>query len=129
MTNAADQPINGRAGLADPLFFLTTSRLGPAALPQARQVPFVAIWTASGGRFRSAGPRWFAVWGRDDDRMHRLRVLVLPAPWIGLSDDQMLAVLVSQLRRLQTGVPETPWLSKALAEAHHRLWHELSRGG
>jgi len=114
--------------LADFLFQLTTVRMRPSATRWAAELPFVEKWLESGGTFRSAGPRWFVVWGKDDDRMLRLRAVVLPAAWIGLSNDEMLAVLVSQLRRMDTEILETPWLSNALGRAQSRLWRELLRG-
>jgi hypothetical protein len=127
MTKPRDQKINKLAALADFLFRVTTARMRPEATWPAGRLTFLDQWTAEGGRLRQAGPRWFTVWGSDYPRMDRLRTLVLPAPWIDLSDEEMTAVLLSQLRHVQPGMPETPWLSSALGRARARIRLEAVR--
>lgn len=98
MTKPRDQKISTLATLADFLFRVTTSRMRPEAIWPAGRLPFLDQWTAEGGRLRQAGPKWFTVWGSDYPRMDWQQTIVLPASWIGLSDEEMTAVLLSQLR-------------------------------
>ncbi|MDT8856492.1 hypothetical protein RNZ50_15970 [Paracoccaceae bacterium Fryx2] len=112
--------------LGDVTFRLTTARLSRSVAGRAEIALLSERWRAAGGSLRIAGPAWFAVWGRDVQRMRRARAIVLPAPWIGLTDTETLAILADQLRRLDPGTPETPWLSNALVSARARLRAALS---
>jgi hypothetical protein len=114
--------------LTDYLFRMTTAHLRSEALSHVERIAFFYRWNAAGGSFRTASPKWFAVWGRDKARMLRLKAVLLPASWIGLSDEEMLAVLLFQLRQIDPDIPDTPWLSADLAQAKVHLWHEASRG-
>lgn len=128
MTMPRDQNTNMLVALVDLLFRATTSRMRPEAIWPAGRLPSLDQWTADGGKLRHAGPKWFTVWGRDYPRMDRLQTLVLPAPWISLSDEEMTAVLLSQLRHVRPGIPDTPWLSSALARARSCIRLEAMRG-
>ena len=114
--------------VADVLFRLTTSPMRPQSLWPAGRIPFLDQWTQGGGTLRSAGPKWFAVWGADSERMRRLNCVVLPAPWLCLAEDEMTALLFAQLRQIDPATPETPMLSTALAHARSRLRLESMRG-
>lgn len=81
-----------------------------------------------GADFGRQVQKGFSVWGKDYPRMCRLRILLLPAAWISLSEVEMTAVLLSQLRHVVPGVPETPFLSSALGRAHARIRLEATRG-
>ncbi|QFQ89267.1 hypothetical protein F8A10_18040 [Paracoccus kondratievae] len=77
--------------LIDRLFFLTTSRSGPV-MSDALLLP-EPDWN-----IRRAGPRWYAIWSNDRARLQRLRVLLLPQDWSGLSSRQQMALIAEQLR-------------------------------
>lgn len=114
--------------MADFLFRFTTTAMRPEPLWPAGSIPFLDQWIAGGGKMRSAGPNWFAVWGADTERMRRLNCVVLPAPWLCLAEDEMTALLFSQLRKIDPTSPKTPMLSNALARARSRLRLEMMRG-
>lgn len=102
--------------ILDRVFLLTTSR---------RRHP-APVGGEAGGEWsvREAGPRWFALWSGDAARLHRLRVLLLPADWLGLTAEQDLALLQAQL-----GQGTWPGQSgRALREARLALRRALSRG-
>ncbi len=128
MTKPRDQKTSKLTALADFLFRLTTSRMRPEAIWPTGRLPFLDQWIAEGGKLRQAGPNWFTVWGSDYPRFDRLQTLVLPAPWISLSDEEMTAVLLSQLRHVQPDTPEAPCLSSALGRARSRIRLEAMRG-
>lgn len=128
MTAQGDQATTRATAVADVLFRITTSPLRPQTLWPAGRIPFLDRWTQDGDKLRSAGPKWFAVWGTDFPRMQRLNSVVLPASWLGLAEDEMTALLFAQLGKIDPSTPETPMLSKALARARSRLWSESMRG-
>jgi len=128
MTGMIGQPPSLARSLADLSFYATTTRLRPDVGWQNGRVIFLDQCMIDGGALRGAALKWFSVWGADKDRMSRLRCLVLPSVWIGLLEDEKLAVLLSQLRRVNPSVPETPWLSNALWRARSRLRLELMQG-
>jgi hypothetical protein len=128
MTGQGDQPTTPATAVADFLFRLTTSPMRPQSFWPAGRIPILDRWNARGGKLRSAGPKWFAVWGADTARMCRLNCVVLPAPWLALAEDEMTALLFAQLRKIDSTTPETPMLSNALAHARSRLRLESMRG-
>jgi hypothetical protein len=127
MTEQDGQPTKRATAVADVLFRLTTSSMRPEALWPAGRIPFLDDWIARGGRLRSAGPKWFAVWGTDYARMRRLNCVVLPATSLCFPEDELIALLFAQFRKLGSATPETPMLSKALARARSRLREESMR--
>jgi hypothetical protein len=128
MTDQGDQATTRATAVADFLFRITTSPLRPGSFWPAGRIPFLDQWIAGGGKLRSAGPKWFAVWDTDIPRMQRLNCVVLPASWLGLAEDEMIALLFAQLRKIDPTTPETPMLSNALARARSRLRLESMRG-
>lgn len=128
MTDQGDQSTTRATAVADVLFRITTSPLRPQSFWPAGRIPFLDQWLAGGGKLRSAGPKWFAVWGTDIPRMQRLNCVVLPSSWLGLAEDEMTALLFALLRKIEPEIPETPMLSIALARARSRLWLESMRG-
>lgn len=128
MTAQGDQPTTLATAVADFLFRFTTSSMRPEPLWPSGSIPFLDQWIAEGGTLRAAGPKWFAVWGTDVSRMQRLNCVLLPAPWLGLDEDEMTALLFAQLRKVNSNTPKTPMLSSALARARSRLWLESTRG-
>jgi hypothetical protein len=127
MTDQGDQPTTSATAVADFLFRFTTASMRPESFWPAGRIPFLDQWIAGGGKLRSAGPKWFVVWGADTERMRRLNCVVLPAPWLCLVEDEMTALLSAQLRKIDPTTPETPMLSNALAHARSRLRLELMR--
>lgn len=127
MTDKGDQLPAPATTVADVLFRVTTTSMRPESLWTAGRISFLDQWIARGGKLRSAGPKWFAVWDTDTERMRRLNCVVLPAPWLCLAVDEMIALLFSQLRKIDPSTPETPLLSHALTQAQSRLWLELIR--
>jgi hypothetical protein len=69
------------------------------------------------------------VWATDIPRLRRLNCVVLPAPWLCLAEEEKTALLFAQLRKIDPTTPETPMLSRALANARSRLRLESMRGG
>lgn len=128
MTEQGDQRVSPAVALTDILFRFTTRQMRPEPLWPAGRIPFLDHWIASGGRLRAAGPKWFAVWSADTERMRRLNCAVLPALWLCLAEDEMTALLFAQLRKIDPTTPETPMLSNALANARSRLRLEMMRG-
>jgi hypothetical protein len=128
MTQPQDQPTSRLTALSDLAFRMTTSPMHPESLWPSGRVSFFDTWIMAGGALRSAGPKWFTVWERDYLRMKRLNIIVLPAPWLHLSEEELIAVFFSKLRHLDPEVPETPWLSNALARANSRIRLALMRG-
>lgn len=100
----------------------------PESFWPAGRIAFLDQWIAGGGKLRSAGPMWFAIWGADTERMRRLNCVVLPAVWLCLAEDEMTALLFAQLRKIDSAAPETPMLSNALAHARSHLRLKLMRG-
>lgn len=128
MTGTGGPPPDWRTAAADLLFRVTTRQTTADAVSAAWQIPVLERWAAAGGTLRSTGPRWFVIWGNDTARMRRLHTIVLPAPWIGLTESERLAMLFAQLRQVEVQVPETPWLSRALQTARTTL-HRLATQG
>lgn len=128
MTGRGDVRIAPGTAMGDVLFRITTSPMRPQAIWPAGSVLYLDHWIQGGGRVRSAGPKWFAVWGADTPRMRRLKRLVLPAPWICHADEEMTAILFAQLRKIDPTLPETPLFADALARVRSRLRLEASRG-
>lgn len=106
MTDQDDQPTKPLTAMADFLFRFTTTSLRPEPFWPAGHIPFLDQWIAAGGKLRSAGPKWFAVWGADTERMRRLNCVVLPALWLCLAEDEMTALLFAQLRKIDPTTPE-----------------------
>jgi hypothetical protein len=127
MTDPSDQPATPAIAVADVLFHITTTSMRPQSLWPVGRISFLEQWLESGGKLRSAGPKWFAVWGGDTPRMRRLKCEVLPAPWLCLAEEEATALLFAQLRRIDPTTPETPMLSSALASARSRLRLEAMR--
>jgi hypothetical protein len=75
--------------LSHPFFVFTTIRISPAAKRRTGLAPYAARLQSNGWFLRCAGPKGFQVWGQDADRMHHERVIVLNAPWIGLSGPRL----------------------------------------
>ncbi|CAM3121701.1 hypothetical protein SAMN04488021_11449 [Paracoccus aminovorans] len=102
--------------VGDRLLLLTTHQAAggrwPAPIP------------GEGWRLRRAGPRWFAVWSSDCERLRRLRVLLLPAAWLGLSAQQELALALGQSRAGDCPAA----LAGPLLTARGKLRRRLSRG-
>lgn len=128
MTDQGDQATTRAIAVADFLFRIKTCPLRPESFWPTGRIPFLDQWIEGGGKLRSTGPKWFAVWGMDLPRMQRLNCVVLPASWLGLAEDEMTALLFAQLRKINPTTPETPMLSKALARARSRLWLESMPG-
>lgn len=128
MRGQGDQRTTTATAVADFLFRFTTTSMRPQSFWPAGRIPFLDQWITTGGKVRSAGPKWFAVWGTDTPRMRRLNCVVLPAPWLCLAEDEMTALLFAQLRKIEPTTPETPMLSNALARARSRLRLEMMRG-
>jgi hypothetical protein len=116
------------AALTDLLFHATTSRMSRKAERRFGLTPLSERWRAAGGHLRVAGPKWFAVWQRDTDRLQRLRAIILPADWSGPAEDEMLAIFADQLRQLDPTMEETPFLSSALSRARSKLRIATMRG-
>lgn len=106
--------LSQRAG--DRLLLLTTHRAAGERWP----VPI----PGEGWRLRRAGPRWFAIWSTDRERLRRLRVLLLPAAWLGLSAQQELALVLDQSRAGDRPAS----LAGPLLAARGKLRRRLSRG-
>jgi hypothetical protein len=103
--------------LLDGLLILTTRRAS------ARRPALAAILRRQQGlRLRRAGPRWFAVWSADRDRLRRLRVLLLPETWLGLSPGQEAALALHQLGSGEIPAP----LALQLGQARRLLRRNLS---
>lgn len=85
--------------LGDLAFRLTTRRMWPVEILRA------GLDDLGHRPVRVAGPRWFAVWSNDLDRLRRLDAVLLPAPWIGLQEDEMRAIAAAQIRGLDGGSP------------------------
>jgi hypothetical protein len=128
MRGEGNQRTRPATALADVLFRFTTTSMRPESFWPAGRIPCLDQWIASGFKLRLAGPKWFAVWGADTERMRRQNCVVLPAPWLCLAEDEMTALLFAQLRRIDPTTPETPMLSDALARARSRLRLEMMRG-
>lgn len=128
MTGQGNQRTTPATAVADFLFHFTTTSMRPESYWPAGRIPFLDQWIAAGGQLRSAGPKWFAVWGADTERMRRLNCVVLPARWLCLAEDEMTALLFAQLRKIDPTTPETPALSNALANARSRIRLEMMRG-
>jgi hypothetical protein len=128
MTDQGDRPATLATAVADFLFRITTTSMRPEVSWPAGRVPYLDQWIARGGKLRSAGPKWFVVWGADTESMRRLNCVVLPAPWLCLAEDEMTALLFAQLRQIDSTAPETPKLSNTFAHARFRLRLEMMRG-
>jgi len=61
MTDQGNQRTRPATALAAFLFRFTTHQMRPERLWPAGRIPFLDQWIASGGKLRSAGPKWFAV--------------------------------------------------------------------
>ncbi len=89
--------------LGDLAFRLTTRRMRPVELLRAGLDDDLAHRPV-----RVAGPRWFTVWSNDHDRLRRLDTVLLPAPWIGLEEDEMRAIAAAQIQGLNGGFHHRP---------------------
>ncbi|ABL73180.1 MULTISPECIES: hypothetical protein [Paracoccus] len=111
-----------REGLLDRLLLLTTSKA--RAMPPGRRKGWDAILPDPAWTVRRAGPRWFALWDRDRQRLRRLRILLLPEDWLGLSAAQETALALEQLRPAEK-IPAP--FSTPLHEARAKLRRIQSR--
>ena len=74
-------------------------------------------------QIRVAGPRWFAAFHRDIDRLTRLRTILLPERWVGMTDAETALILAGQLRSLGLGDPDRA----DLAASNRAIWIKLAR--
>ncbi len=109
--------------LGDLAFRLTTRRMRPVELLRAGLDDDLAHRPV-----RVAGPRWFTVWGNDHDRLRRLDTVLLPAPWIGLEEDEMRAIAAAQIQGLNGGLP-SPFQPPGLWTARQKLREAAGRTG
>lgn len=116
----------GQVGVAlgDALLRATTRRLDAGCIEAFGLFEVVDIVEAKGWSVRSAGPRWFIAWHRDIDRLRRLRVIVLPELWVGLTGPETAALLAAQIEALGLGRPER----RALGASTGRIWTRLAQG-
>ncbi|MFN3525449.1 MAG: hypothetical protein ACK4YU_05115 [Paracoccus sp. (in: a-proteobacteria)] len=109
-------------GAGDLVFRLTTRPLTDNAVEDSGLFDAIDTLEARGWRMRSAGPRWFVVWHRDTERLARLRVVVLPAPHIGLAPHETAALLAAQLHELGLACPDRG----ALGASQRDIWLKLA---
>ncbi|RJL19925.1 hypothetical protein [Paracoccus siganidrum] len=110
------------ARLDGALFRLTTRRMGPRQLRALELQPLADRVRAQGWQIRSAGPRWFTVWSGDAARLAQESTLLLPAPWIGLTEPEMLAILTLQAQRQGLLPADSGWLGPLIQSGRSKLW-------
>lgn len=106
--------------LGDLAFRLTTRRMRPVEMLRA------GLDDLAHRPVRVAGPRWFTAWGNDRPRLRRLDTVLLPAPWIGLEEDEMRAIAAAQIQGLNDDSP-SPAQSPDLWTARRKLREAASR--
>lgn len=89
-----------RRAAGDALFLLTTRQLGPERIEDADLFDPADALEAAGWRLRTAGPRWFVVWHSGTEHLSRLRAVLLPEPWIGLTGPETAAIFRAQVEAL-----------------------------
>lgn len=109
--------------IGDGLFLFLTRPLGADLIERLDLFEVTETLDARGWRIRVAGPRWFLVWHRDLERLTRLRVLLLPEAWSGLSDREVAGVLAHQIDALGLGRFDRA----ALALPRAALWAKLAQ--
>lgn len=110
------------ARLDGALFRLTTHQMSSRQLAALELQPLAGRIRAQGWQIRSAGPRWFTVWSGDAARLAREATLLLPAPWIGLTEPEMLANLALQAQRQGLLPVDSDWLGRLIHCGRSKLW-------
>ncbi|WCR20537.1 hypothetical protein [Paracoccus alcaliphilus] len=120
-------PERGFCGLAHVVFRFTTSPVRMPRLTRLGIAELAADIRAEGWTIRSAGPRWFTVWSQDTERLRRERVVLVPADWIGLTETEMLAILLTHAQRLGLLATRQIDTLAALDSARAKLWRAIQR--
>lgn len=106
----------------DFLFKITTCRLTAAAIETMGLHEAFEPLLDQGWTIRCAGPRWFIIWSRNDDRLLRHLTLILPEPWVGLTSAERVTVLAAQLQQLGLASPDL----SALGATNRKIWIKLA---
>ncbi|MBD9525675.1 MULTISPECIES: hypothetical protein [Paracoccus] len=107
------------------LVFLVTTCRGGSDLHRLQAMHRSPI-CPPGWSVRAAGPSWFLIWFQDPARLIRLRVVLVPRRWIGLSRAESLALVADQMARIESA-PSQKRSSPVLRDAQHRIGRVLAR--